>query len=86
MRSHTELAGRLMEQGRYVFYFIAASTCVHGRYMMYIQKEGAVYMLDRDNAVFSIPSLRFPSRKRVGQHIQQTLLDGVSFIDDHIVI
>ena len=50
---------------------------VRDRYMMYIRKEGEVFMIDRDNAVFSIPNLQFPSRKRVGQHLQQTLLDGV---------
>lgn len=44
---------------------------------MYIRKEGEVYMLDRDNAVFSIPSLKFPSRKHVDQHLNQTLVDGV---------
>ncbi len=34
-------------------------------------------MLDRDNAVFSIPKLQFPSRKLVGQHTKETLVDGV---------
>ena len=38
-------------------------------------------MLDRDNAVFSVPSLQFPSRKQVGQHLKETLVDGVSRID-----
>ena len=49
------------------------------RYIMYIRKEGEIYMLDRDNAVFSIPKLQFPSRKHVGQHIKDTLVDGVSW-------
>lgn len=43
---------------------------------MYIGKEGKVYMLDRDNAVFSLPSLQFPS-KHIGQHLKDTLMDGV---------
>lgn len=45
--------------------------------MMYIRKEGEVYMLDRDNAVFSVPDLQFPSRQHVGQHLKETLVDGV---------
>ena len=48
------------------------------RYMMYVRKEGEVYMLDRDNAVFSVPSIRFPSRKSPDQHLNETLIDGVS--------
>lgn len=43
---------------------------------MYIGKEGEVYMLDRDNAVFSIPNLQFPS-KHTGQNLKDTLMDGV---------
>ena len=45
---------------------------------MYIRKENEIYMLDRDNAVFLIPKLQFPSRKHAGQHIKETLVDGVS--------
>lgn len=46
--------------------------------MMYIQCEGEVFMLDRDNSVFSVPQLRFLSRKRKDDHIFETLVDGVS--------
>lgn len=45
---------------------------------MYIRKEGEVYMLDRDNAVFSVPHLQFPSRKHTEQHLKETLVDGVN--------
>ncbi len=46
------------------------------RYLMYIRKEGEIYMLDRDNSVFSI-NLKFLSRKHAGQHIKDSLVDGV---------
>ena len=45
---------------------------------MYISGPGAVYMLDRDNAVFQIPHLSFPARDKPGAHVRETLLDGVS--------
>lgn len=47
---------------------------------MYIRKAGEIYMLDRDNAVFSVPQLKFPSRKVTGQHLKETLVDGVNFV------
>lgn len=45
---------------------------------MYIQCEEEIYMLDRDNSVFSVPQLKFFSRKRKYDHIFETLVDGVS--------
>ena len=45
---------------------------------MYIRGPGAVYMLDRDNAVFQVPHLTFPARGKPGAHLRETLLDGVS--------
>ena len=45
---------------------------------MYIHCEGEIYMLDRDNSVFSVPQLKFLSRKRRNDHIFETLVDGVS--------
>ena len=45
---------------------------------MYIHCEGEIFMLDRDNSVFSVPQLRFLSRKRRNDHIFETLVDGVS--------
>ncbi len=44
---------------------------------MYIRERGAVYMLDRDNAVFLIPHVSFPCRDKSGEHLKNTLLDGV---------
>ena len=48
------------------------------RYMMYIRGRKAIYMLDRDNAVFQVPNLVFPSRPNLEEHVRETLLDGVS--------
>ena len=55
------------------------------RYMMYIHCEGQIYMLDRDNSVFSVPQLKFLSRKRKNDHIFETLVDGVSWMYVSIV-
>ncbi len=52
--------------------------CGCGRYMMYIKKEDEVYMLDRDNAVFLIPNVKFPTRQNPEEHHTSTLVDGVS--------
>ncbi len=46
---------------------------------MYIRERGAVFMLDRDNAVFQVPHLSFPTRGKTGEHLRDTLLDGVSY-------
>ena len=51
--------------------------CVCVRYMMYIRKEDEVYMVDRDNAVFLIPNVKFFSRHNLEQHLKDTLVDGV---------
>lgn len=47
---------------------------------MYIRGRGEVFMIDRDNAVFQVPDLSFPSRARPDDHLTDTLLDGVSDI------
>ncbi|XP_067933947.1 mRNA-capping enzyme-like [Watersipora subatra] len=51
------------------------------RYMMLIDGPGSVFMLDRDNCVFSIANLDFPRRKDLSSHITNTLLDGELVID-----
>uniref|UniRef100_A0A2A4JQW3 mRNA-capping enzyme n=1 Tax=Heliothis virescens TaxID=7102 RepID=A0A2A4JQW3_HELVI len=51
------------------------------RYMMLIDGEGEVYMLDRDNCVFKVFGLRFPHRKDLRRHLKNTLLDGEMVID-----
>jgi len=35
-------------------------------------------MLDRDNAVFLIPKVKFFLRQNLDQHLKDTLVDGVS--------
>lgn len=51
------------------------------RYMMLIDGEGEVYMLDRDNCVFKVFGLRFLYRKDLTRHLKNTLLDGEMVID-----
>ena len=79
IKNHIELVGRQMEQGFlvYILHGLELHPFLCIRYMMYICKAGEVYMLDRDNAVFSVPQLQFPSRKPAGAHVKETLVDGV---------
>ncbi|RVE54673.1 hypothetical protein evm_000794 [Chilo suppressalis] len=51
------------------------------RYMMLIDGEGEVYMLDRDNCVFKVFGLKFLHRKDLRKHLKNTLLDGEMVID-----
>lgn len=51
------------------------------RYMMLIDGEGEVYMLDRDNCVFKVFGLRFLHRKDLRRHLKNTLIDGEMVID-----
>lgn len=44
---------------------------------MLIDGPDDVYMIDRDNAVFKVPTMRFPRRKDLTANISETLLDGV---------
>jgi len=48
---------------------------------MLIDGPGAVYMIDRDNCVFHIPSIEFPKRD-LSSHVSGTLLDGELVIDE----
>ena len=47
------------------------------RYLMYLKGPGEVYMVDRNNSVFEAPQLSFPARKRPGDCVKDTLVDGV---------
>ena len=47
---------------------------------MLILGKDEVYMFDRDNSGFIVPSLTFPQRKNPDEHIFDTLIDGVSQI------
>lgn len=51
------------------------------RYLMYIKGPGEVYMIDRDNSVFQVPRISFPARKRAGDGVRSTLLDGEMVLD-----
>jgi len=46
--------------------------------MMLIDGVDSVYMIDRDNAVYSVPRMVFPKRKDPASNLTETLLDGVS--------
>ena len=50
------------------------------RYMMLIAGKGEVYLFDRSNTVFAAPQFIFPRRKYQDQHVEDTLIDGVSRI------
>ena len=45
---------------------------------MYINGPREVYLIDRDNSVFVAPQIVFPARKRPGDYVKDTLVDGVS--------
>lgn len=48
---------------------------------MMVNGRGKVYMLDRENSVFSVHNLQFPHRKNHDQHLSNTLLDGEFVMD-----
>ncbi|EGD77698.1 hypothetical protein PTSG_08790 [Salpingoeca rosetta] len=51
------------------------------RYLMMILGPGKVYMVGRDNSIFPVSGLHFPTSGRADQHWQQTLLDGELVLD-----
>ena len=78
-KSHTVSAGKLMEQGtKSMTISLLVSCCC--RYMMLIRNSEHVYMIDRDNTVFAIRGLKFPSRKNPDESLRDTLVDGVSVL------
>ena len=56
--------------------------CFLCRYMMLINGVNSVYMIDRDNAVYSVSKMVFPKRKAASANLSDTLLDGVSSADE----
>ena len=44
---------------------------------MYVKGRHEVYLMDRDNTVFCAADICFLARKRPGEHITDTLVDGV---------
>ncbi|TRY59184.1 hypothetical protein DNTS_032428, partial [Danionella cerebrum] len=63
---------RLLEHNAYKVSWKADGT----RYMMLIDGQNQVHMIDRDNSVFHIENLEFPFRKDLRVHLSNTLLDG----------
>ena len=59
------------------FFSMYHSVNCYSRYIMYIRGKGEVFLVDRDNSVFSCSSLSFPARAEE-EHLVDTLLDGVS--------
>ena len=55
-----------------IFFFVS-------RYMMLIENQDSVYMLDRNNCVFQVNNLYFPKDVDCKAHLINTLVDGVSF-------
>lgn len=51
------------------------------RYMMYIQKDGEVYFIDRNNSVFQVSKMTFPHINESSRTLSDTLLDGEMVID-----
>ena len=56
------------------------------RYLLYIRDKGQIYLLDRDNSVFSAPSIKFFSRKRQGEHLRECLADAVSTLCNIVIV
>ncbi|CAF4777384.1 unnamed protein product [Rotaria sp. Silwood1] len=52
------------------------------RYMMLIESENNIYMLDRNNDVFQINCLQFPKDSNCTRHLINTLVDGEFVIDN----
>ena len=50
----------------------------HFRFLLYIEDENQVFLLDRDNTVFKPDTLTFPWGR---DHLYNTLLDGVRASD-----
>ena len=51
------------------------------RYMMLIQDEGEVYMLDQGDYAFSVNHIQFPYDAEYTSHLKDTLIDGELVID-----
>ncbi|XP_058126525.1 mRNA-capping enzyme [Anopheles ziemanni] len=53
------------------------------RYMMLIHREKEIYFFDRDNSVFAVEGIRFPSLEDPNRHLADTLVDGEMVIDKY---
>ena len=45
---------------------------------MLIKKRNEIYFLDRNNSVFEVQNLSFPKARNLKDHLEDTLIDGVS--------
>jgi mRNA-capping enzyme len=61
--------------------YMVSWKAVGTRYLMLIEDENKIYMLDRDNNVFEISHLRFPKDPESTSHLTNTLVDGELVID-----
>ena len=53
------------------------------RYMMLIEKENKVYMLDEGNSLFSVDHIQFPFDAEYSSHLKDTLVVG-EFVFDNV--
>ena len=51
------------------------------RYMMLIEEEGTVYMLDQGDKLLTVAQIRFPRNMQCTDHLENTLIDGELVID-----
>uniref|UniRef100_A0AAG5D4T1 mRNA-capping enzyme n=1 Tax=Anopheles atroparvus TaxID=41427 RepID=A0AAG5D4T1_ANOAO len=54
------------------------------RYMMLIHREKEIYFFDRDNSVFTVQGITFPSLEDPHRHLADTLVDGEMVIDKYV--
>lgn len=47
--------------------------------MMLINKRDEIYFFDRNNTCFQVENITFVKAGNLGQHLEDTLLDGVSY-------
>lgn len=48
------------------------------RYMMLILKQNEIYFFDRNNSCFKVHNLTFVKANNINDHLENTLVDGVS--------
>lgn len=70
---------RLLVDSKYMVSWKADGT----RYMLLIEDRNHMYFIDRDNSVFQIHGMTFPSPKNFREdHIKDTLCDGEMVVDE----
>lgn len=46
---------------------------------MLVNKRDEIYFVDRNNSIFQVENLSFVKYNNLHEHLEDTLLDGVSF-------